>query len=141
MIPLQRLHDWPVRLDRIITSARDVPFKWGEFDCALFVCACIKAMTDVDPGAKYLRTYSDEPGAIRIYGGDLAAFTANIAAELGMPEVGVTFARRGDVVFLDNGTEHGCIGIVGLDGRFAACASDGIVLVRMHRWKRCWMVG
>lgn len=141
-MPLQRLHDWPVRLDRILSTARYVTFEWGQFDCALFVCACIKAMTGADPGAPYLRTYANEAGAIAIYGGDLAAFAATKAAALGMPEVPVPYARRGDVVFVDNGTLHGALGIIGLDGRFALCASDtGMVMVRIDRWKRCWQVG
>ena len=52
------------------------------------------------------------------------------------------FARRGDLLFIDNDTPQGAIGVVGLDGRFASCASGkGLVLVRLHRWKRAWNVG
>jgi hypothetical protein len=141
-MPLQRFHDWPERLHRIIDASRAVPFAWGSFDCALHVCNCIREMTGVDPGARYRGTYSNEAGAIAIYGSDLGAFAAGVCASLGCAEVAVTFARRGDIVFLDNGTPHGALAIVSTDGRFAACVwTSGLLLVRSNRWKRAWRVG
>jgi len=139
---MTRFPDWPERLHRMIESAVELSFEWGRFDCALHVCNCIRALIDVDPGAEYRGKYSDESGAAAIYGSSFEQFIAAICLNLGFPEVPVTFARRGDVVFLDNGTPHGAIGVVSLDGRFASCASDkGLVLVRMHRWKRAWQIG
>ena len=53
-----------------------------------------------------------------------------------------SYARRGDVVLVDNGTEYGCLGVVNLDGQNAACVTDkGIVLVHIKRWKRAWQIG
>jgi hypothetical protein len=143
-MPLQRVPDWPDRLHRMIESAAEVPFQLGTFDCCLHVCNCIRTMTVGAPdlAANYRGKYSDEAGAAQIYGASLEAFIANFAAELGCPEVPVTFARRGDVVFVDNGTPQGAIGVVSTDGRFASCASDkGLALVRLHRWKRAWRIG
>jgi len=141
-MPLQRVHDWPTRLHHIIDSSRSLPFAWGHFDCALNVCNCIRAMTGTDPGASYRGTYSDEAGAIAIYGSDLGVFAAGICASLGCPEVGVNFARRGDVVFIDNNTAHGALAIVGNGSRFAVCVwTSGLLLVRSHRWRRAWRVG
>ena len=86
--------------------------------------------------------YSDEAGAIAIFGTDLGSFAATIAASFGMQEVPPTMARRGDAVHADNGTEYGCLGVVAMDGRFASCVSTkGHVHVPMHRWKRAWRVG
>lgn len=147
MPALQRVHDWPERLHRIIASAREVPFQWGRFDCALHVCNCIKAMTGdlVDPGAGYRGTYSTEAGADAIFlagFSNLGDFAASIAATYSMPEVGVNYARRGDLVWVDNGTTYGALAIVGLDGRFATCASSaGLAHVRIQRWRRAWQVG
>ena len=125
----------------MIESGRELEFRWGAFDCALHVSNCIHAMTGFDPGASYRGQYSDEAGAAHIYGERLEDFIATLAASLGFPEVPVTFARRGDLVFIDNNTEQGAIGIVSLDARLASCASDkGSALIRIHRWKRAWQV-
>lgn len=141
---MERHHDWPIRLGRIIESARELSFEWGVLDCALHVCNCIRAITveAVDPAAQYRGVYSDEAGAQNIFGSDLAGFAAATAAALGMPEVAVTFAGRGDVVFIDNDTAYGALGVVALDGRFASCMSDkGLAFIPMRRWKRAWRVG
>lgn len=142
MPDLQRLPDWRERLDRMIESGAQLAFEWGTFDCALHVSNCIRAVVDVDPAAHYRGTYHDEAGAAAIYGASFETFIANTADALGCEEVPVTLARRGDVVFVDNDTPQGAIAVVGLDGRFASCAGqNGLVLVRMHRWKRAWKIG
>lgn len=141
---LQRLPDWRERLQRITESAAQLSFEWGKFDCALHVANCIRAMTvgEVDVAAEFRGKYSDEAGAEAIYGSDFQGFIVSMAAQFGMTEVPVTFAQRGDLVFLDNGTPQGAIGIVSPDARFASCAGQtGYVLVRIHRWKRAWRVG
>jgi hypothetical protein len=143
-MPLQRVPDWPERLHRMIESAAELQFEFGSFDCCLHVCNCIRTMTVGAPdlGAPYRGKYSDEAGAALIVGTNLETFIANLAQAWGCPEVPVTFARRGDVVFVDNRTPQGAIGVVSTDGRFASCASDkGLVMVRIHRWKRAWKIG
>jgi uncharacterized protein DUF6950 len=143
---IQRVHNWRQRLGRMLRSERDLPFAWGTLDCALHCANCIKAMTGVDPGASYRGTYHDEAGAIAIFGSDLAAFAAGIAASLGMPEVLPTFAQSGDIVHVDNGTAYGALGVVGLDNRFALCisdthaAGDNLARLGMDKWKRAWHV-
>jgi hypothetical protein len=146
---LVRHYDWPERLNRVLEAARSAEFGWGTFDCALHVANCIRGIvtSGVDVGASYRGKYSDEASAIAIFGTDLGAFAATIAATFGMEEVMPTLARRGDVVFVDNSTPqfpspYGALGIVSMDGRFAACASTkGLVHVHMQRWKRAWRVG
>lgn len=139
---LKRNPDWRFRLGQILDTARALQFEWGVFDCALHVCNCIRAMTGVDPAASYRGKYSDEAGAAAIYGSSFEQFIAGIAAQLGCVEVPLTFARRGDLVFIDNKTPQGAIGVVSLDARFAACAGqNGYCLVRMEHWKRTWSIG
>ncbi len=138
---IERHHDWRERLGRAITEASTRQFKWGTFDCALHVCDCVQAIAGVDPAEKHRGKYSDAAGAAAIHGDDLAEFAARICEDLEWPEIPPTMAQRGDIVHVDNGTPHGALGIVALDGRFASCASDkGLVLVRIHRWKRAWKV-
>lgn len=139
---IERHHDWRERLGRAIEQANTRSFEWGTFDCALHVCDCVKEITGIDLAEKHRGTYSDAAGAELIHGDSFQEFVAKLAAEFELPEVPPTMARRGDIVYVDNGTPQGSLGIVSLDGRFAACASDqGVVLARMHRWKRAWRVG
>ena len=141
---LKRVSNWRTRLDQIISSAQELDFEWGSFDCVLHVCNCIRAITvsGTDPALNHRGKYSTEAEAVAIFGSSLQNFIATEAAALGMPEVPVTLARRGDVVFIDNSTPQGAVGIVSTDGRYASCVgSKGHVLVTIHRWRRAWQVG
>jgi hypothetical protein len=141
-MPLKRLPDWRFRLGQMIDSAAELSFAWGTFDCALHVCNCIRAITGSDPALEYRGKYQDEAGAAALYGSSLETFIEQKAAQLGCEEISVTFAHRGDVVFVDNGTSQGALAVVCGDGRFASCAGEkGLVLVRMERWRRAWKIG
>lgn len=149
---MQRLPNWQRRLANTISTAHEVPFEWGKWDCALAACRLIHSITGVDPAEKYRGTYSTEAEAQAIIGPDLGQFVAGIAQSFGMEEVPPTYARRGDVVLVNNTppqesgqpapTPTTSLGIVGLDPRFAHCASDqGMKRIAMHRWLRAWRVG
>lgn len=139
---MKRAHKWPSLLPAFTVPNRGRKFEWGRFDCALGVCDWIKASTGIDPGEKFRGTYSSEDGANEITGGNLAAFAAGIAAEYGMSEIPVRMARRGDVLFVDNGTPQGALGIVDTSGIAAACVGEnGYIRVPMRRWRRAWRVG
>ncbi len=151
-MPFERLPEWPRKLAQLVTSAREVPFAWGTFDCAMFCCQWIRELTGTDPGVPYRGKYSTEEEAIAIFssasgGSDLAAFAAGVLTPLGAVEVGVTYARRGDIVFVDNSTvdhpsPYGALGVVALDGRHAVCVSTaGVLHLHMKRWKRAWQIG
>lgn len=139
------MQNWQRRLDTLLQSSQGVVFQWGEYDCGMFVARWIRELTGVDVAAAYRGTYSTEAGADAVFlsgYSDLGSFAAAIAAAHGMTEVAPNFARRGDVVWVNNGTSYGALGVVGLDGRFAHCmGGQGTVRVHMHRWQRAWQVG
>lgn len=139
---LERKPNWLDQLHQALDRAGQRSFAWGTFDCALHACDCILAVAGEDPAAAFRGKYQDERGAAEIYGASLEAFIAKMAADFGCDEVPPTMARRGDVIWIQNDTLQGALGVVSLDGRFASCATDrGLVLVRMDRWKRAWRVG
>lgn len=148
---MKRAHDWPRRLHLLIESSKPIVFTWGQYDCGQFVARWIREATGVDVAAHLRGTYSDEATAEKIFLNgftDLGAYAASIAAANSMTEIKpVTFAGRGDVVWVDNGTAanpspYGALGVVGTDPRFAVCMSEqGTKRVHMHRWKRAWKVG
>jgi hypothetical protein len=149
---MQRLPNWQHRLANTIATAEKVPFAWGTWDCALAACRLIHSVTGVDPAESYRGKYSTEAEALTIVGVDLGTFAAGIAQSFGMAEVGPTYARRGDLVLVNNTppatkenpapAQTTSLGIVGLDPRFAHCCADrGMHRIAMHRWLRAWRVG
>jgi hypothetical protein len=141
-MPLKRHPQWQRKLAGMITSARELEFSWGSHDCAMWTCSVVRDVTGVDPGASFRGKYSTEAGAQAIFGTDLGNFAAGIAASLGMKEVKPNYARRGDIVHVDNGTTYGALGVVDLDARFAACVSQtGVTRIHLSKWKRAWQVG
>ncbi len=149
---MQRVSNWATRLHVLISSCNAVVFQWGKFDCAQFARRWIREATGVDVlvAAGISPSYSDEAGAEAIFlsgFSDLGAFTASIAAANSMPEYDlVTFAQRGDIVWVDNSTPdtpspYGALGVVGPDCRYAWCMGpQGTRRVHMNRWKRAWKV-
>jgi hypothetical protein len=138
---VKRFPDWEIRLHQEIESARGKKFAWGSFDCALFACDCILAMTGEDLAAAYRGKYSDEAGAGKLVGESLLRFAHDVAMTAGMIPQHANFARRGDLVLVNNGTPLGALGIVSHHGHFAWCAADGLARVKMHRWMLSWKVG
>ena len=68
---MQRLPNWQRRLANTISTAHEVPFEWGKWDCALAACRLIHSITGVDPAEKYRGTYSQrqkrKPSSGRIW--------------------------------------------------------------------------
>lgn len=140
---LTRFPDWHARLATEIERARSRTFEWGKFDCALFACDCVLAVTGVDPAAEFRGTYSTEDEARKLLGTEgLDGFASAIAGKTELKEISPTFAQRGDVVLVENGDPTRALGVVGLDGRFVLCASEpGLARVPMKRWLRAWRIG
>src|SRR5947209_16908263 len=121
---MQRVHNWERRLAMLVQSSESVVFQWGQYDCGMFVARWIREVTGIDVAGAIRGTYNSEATADAVFLSghpDLGSYAAAIAMAHGMPEVAPNFARRGDVVYVNNGTTYGALGIVGLDGRFAHC--------------------
>ena len=56
--PVTRKPDWQALLDAFLAEHQFDSFQYGRWDCCLFVCDAILAMTGVDPAAAYRGTYS-----------------------------------------------------------------------------------
>jgi len=158
---MKRLPNWQPLLAAQIEKAQRSKFEWGVFDCALAACDAALAITGEDPGAAYRGKYKTEAEAAALTGsgnGALGTFAATVATSIGAKEVPKFFARRGDIVLVNNapvsaplnqarrGRNHHptstALGFIDLSGRFALCASEkGLVRVPMERWLRAWRIG
>jgi len=138
---MKRIPNWHAALEAEFRNGRTREFAWGSFDCALFACDCVKAQTGVDPGANCRGKYATEGGALALIGNQFGPFVAQLAAHVGMAEVGTGHARRGDLVLIDNQTALGALAVVDFTGMHAVCpGARGLIRVRRHRWLRAWQV-
>ena len=153
-------HDlWPSRLAACIASARERPYRLGEWDCPTFVAACIEAMTGVDVRSHFRGHYHDIASArawMRAFsrGGQLAEAASIVAARIGAPLIPVKLAGRGDVVLIDlrdaaglaeGGPGHmdgdEALGVVDLDGRRALFpAPRGFTALPLRLCKLAWRI-
>lgn len=132
-----RLPNWPGRLERFVSDAADRRFRYGAFDCCLFVCEAIEAMTGTDPAREFRGRYSSRGAGRRLLlaAGGIPA----IAAAHGMSEIPIGQARRGDVLMF----KPMCIGLMALSGVDALVIGPDGALMRINAKlaKRAWRVG
>lgn len=155
---MKRRADWPERLAEFLGERREMPFRWGVNDCALFACAAIEVMTGMDPAAAFRGQYSTARGAARkmsAYGGcGLEEVAEQMAREHGFEEIAVGLAGRGDAVLLDHATfcdadevwaeaisRRYSLGIVGPIGATAFFMwTGGLVELPVSACRRAWRV-
>ncbi len=144
-----RREDWTRQLANYLEGVRESKFVWGSFDCCLFVCSAIEAMTGVDPGKSLRGQYSTEDGAIELmlkeYGTcSLETLVESICKEMGYPETPPLSAQRGDVVLVNapipSSSFRTCLGIIAPGGRAAVASPRGFTLFPMRRFLRAWTV-
>jgi len=146
---LRRHEGWESRLADFIQAASRRPFQYGSHDCCLMPCDGVLAITGVDPAKKLRGRYKTIRGARsalrRFAGGGLIEAVEKIAADLGAPEVALSFARRGDICLVTD-TE---LVETGFDAMLAICLGreigiaqvDGLRLLPLSRAARAWGVG
>lgn len=133
---VRRVQDWPTKLEQVINRYRDEPFVWGTFDCCLFVCDCILAMTGVDPAHEYRGKYTSEEdlaGLLAARGENgVPAIAEARCSEFGYEPIPVKMAGRGDLIMFD--TELGpTLGIL-IDHRIIAASLTGLQTLRLDRF-------
>lgn len=141
-LALRRLPDWETRLHDFLVGKAGVMFTWGATDCCMFSADAVLAITGVDPVAEFRGRYTTPGGAARAlkrYGA--GTLEATIGAKF--PVVGCAFARRGDLVRVDEAIGV-CIGahavLVG-DERRDGIDTPGLMTFARERWSTCWSVG
>lgn len=148
---MTRFRDWEFRLDELCRQRMRAPFVWGRHDCALFVADCVLAVSGLDLAGDCRGLYASKEEALALLASlgaaDLEDYMASQAARFDLPEVGVRFAQRGDVVLYRQETGPS-LGIVSLDGMRALIAvesgqADGkprLLRVPVLECARAWRV-
>ncbi len=101
--------DLPEIVSEHITKAHNIPFKWGEYDCALFVCDYLKAVHGKDYAENFRGKYKSKTGAKRALKEAGYKNLKQLVDETLEP-VRLEFAVRGDVVMESGGAIGICTG-------------------------------
>ena len=148
---MNRHANWQERLSDLIRARTGKEFAWGAGDCTQFAFDAIKAVTDQDPLAEVRTRYKTAAGAVKT----LRKLGAQTCEELIARYCGerktIAFARKGDVVVVDNpeaiglDVEHGAEAfgpIIGVCyGQFSYfTAPYGLVRVETLRCDGCYHV-
>lgn len=133
-----RREDWPERLLLAVEAAREIPFQWGQHDCALYAADLVLAMTGTDFAAAFRGRYTTAFGAARALlengAADLAAYAT---MRLGAP-IAPALAQRGDVVVFA-AVDGLALGVV-IGGHATAAGPAGVTSVPRERWLQAWRV-
>lgn len=95
LLALQRLPDWPSRLDDYVSACSGIAFAWGRHDCALFAAGAVLAITGT---AVPLPAWRDRRAALRVIA---KAGGLDVAVSQYLPPlVSPLLAQRGDVLLV-----------------------------------------
>jgi hypothetical protein len=94
-----RVPGWELRLAEAVEAARNMPFVWGQHDCAIWAFDVRRVLTGVDGAAAWRGRYRTAAGAHKVMRrlgwGSLAE---GVTAQLGAPLATPLLAQRGDIV-------------------------------------------
>lgn len=147
---MTRVKNWEARLEHFLLANRFNAFRYGSWDCALFACGAIEAMTGTDPAAWFRGRYTsrmearelmrEKTGTANFY-----KFLESMASEFHMPQIAMKLAQRGDMALVETGGACS-LGIVALDGQRVILAGEtragvqGLGFVGLDRGVRAWRV-
>lgn len=140
-----RYANWATALDKFLYEHAYEPFRYGSWDCCLFVCDAIQVMTGDDLAAEYRGRYSSRRAAFlelrkRAGKASVQVVAERAAAAFGMRETDAGRAQRGDMVLLRFFNSYS-LGLVALNGREIVIArARGLWRVPLSKAIRVWNV-
>ncbi|MDB5658307.1 MAG: hypothetical protein JWS10_922 [Cypionkella sp.] len=116
-----RYPDWKLRLIDYVGVCANLPFEYGQHDCALFAAGAVDAMTGIDLAADWRGQYSTLKSGLRAikragYADHLAFASAHFEA------IAIAFAAPGDLAVID-GPEGAVLGVVQGEGIYVLALS------------------
>lgn len=127
-----RQQNWIALCSTFLIEHEKTPFRWGEFDCCLFVADWVKMQFGVDPAAQYRGKYSTERGSIRAlkkYGAKTSDLKQAWTHALNIEPTNGCAANRGDVVLVKQPCGNELIGVFYANCVFAV-STDGLIRLK-----------
>jgi len=121
---MKKLPQWEIRLFDFISSNKDKPFKWGKWDCCIFVIEAVRAMTETEIIKPSWNNKLEALFFIKENGKTINSATTKFLKKSGLKTIDKNFITAGDVVLLKdihNNNEQ----IMGIcTGNLIACVSE-----------------
>lgn len=103
-----RVDNWDTKLSNYIVESSNKKFKYGKADCVNFVLGAIEVVTGKKVFDMEYKSIKEAKKIILEFNKkNLLDIARNIAKENYFDEINTSFARRGDVVFLETDEELG----------------------------------
>ena len=140
-----RFTNWPSRLHSYLQANQSTPFRYGSFDCLSFAAGAAEALTGADVMAPFRGRYTTHLGAMRIakrtFGvATLPEIVTVMMTAQGWKEVAPSFAQRGDVCLVAQGSDQ-IAGVIHSNGREAVITTDkGLGRIPLKSVVRAWNV-
>jgi len=130
-----KLERWENKLYKYIEDNRKKSFKWGKFDCCIFVAGAIKEMTGIDFYKEYKGKYSTEENAyLTLY--EVSGYKTIIGLLNNLfDKKELNMMQRGDIVMKGDKALGVCLGV-----NCAFLSLEGITLEPIESITRCWGV-
>ena len=93
-----RVDNWSEIIDEELEKARFKTFKYGEFDCCLFVADIVEKMTGIDHAKAFRGQYKSKSKAMKLINNDIRSTLNDILGR----ESNTLESVRGDVLLLKN---------------------------------------
>lgn len=133
----RQLH-WEEHLAQLVESWRLQPFVWGQYDCAQFALAVLRAVSSRDWAQLGVQPYKSARGAqamLRLLGvRDMPALATKILG----PSLPPAFARRGDLVSCAS-PQGAALGVC-LGTQLAFPGPAGLVVLSAQQATQCWRI-
>jgi hypothetical protein len=142
---LHRHLNWPALLEEFLAQNKERTFRYGSWDCCLFVADAIQTMTGTDLAAEYREQYSNRAQAMLAVSERTGRPSVRSVAEHQariheMLPVEPLRAARGDMVLLKRGKDYS-LGIVAMNGYEVLIAmKTGYAAVSIAKACRAWRV-
>tara|TARA_R100000773_G_scaffold14878_2_gene13612 strand:+ start:949 stop:1371 length:423 start_codon:yes stop_codon:yes gene_type:complete len=121
---MKKLPQWEIRLFDFISSNKDKSFKWGKWDCCIFVIEAVRAMTETEILKPSWNNKLEALFFIKENGKTINSATTKFLKKSGLKTIDKNFITAGDVVLLKdihNNNEQ----IMGIcTGNLIACVSE-----------------
>ncbi|MEH3107157.1 MAG: hypothetical protein PGN09_07705 [Sphingomonas fennica] len=134
---MHRQIDWEERIVRYLEPLRARPYEWAKNDCCTFAAGAVEAMTGVDPMAEFRGRYATARGAVRAIR-RIGAGTLPATLDAKFRRIEAALAQRGDVVWIDDGSALGSLGLCWGPAMIAVGQQDervGLIQVPRALWR------
>jgi hypothetical protein len=131
---MTRLPDWMLRLEALVDARSHQRFEWGVFDCSMWACDVVLAVTGRDPAVGLRGEYSSEEDAAALIeaGGSLRSMAA---ARFGV-EIDPRSAAVGDVGLI--ATDRGPALVACMGSHWLSAGAWGLVVVDAADVEQAW---